>query len=94
MFRKNTRSMDGIFKTDSPIIVHFIPTFQLKQNFHNNNGDGPSLDMELSDGRGQGRKNNFEDVDDMKVEKVEIAFDKIEIPVQPPKKKKKKKKLL
>ena len=63
-------------------------------NFHSNNGDGPSLDMELSDGRGQGRKNNFEDVDDMKVEKVEIAFDKIEIPVQPPKKKKKKKKLL
>jgi len=62
------------------------------QNYHNN--DGPSLDMALSDGRGPGRKNNFEDVDDMKVEKVEIAFDKIEIPIQPPKKKKKKKKLL
>lgn len=64
------------------------------QNYHSNNNDGPSLDMALSDGRGPGRKNNFEDVDDMKVEKVEIAFDKIEIPVQPPKKKKKKKKLL
>jgi len=64
------------------------------QNYHSNNHDGPTLDMALSDGRGQGRKNNFEDVDDMKVEKVEIAFDKIEIPIQPPKKKKKKKKLL
>ena len=71
------------------------------QNYHNNNNnnsnimnDGPSLDAALSDGRGQGRKTNFEDVDDMKVEKVEIAFDKIEIPVQPPKKKKKKKRLL
>ena len=65
------------------------------QNYHNNsNNDGPSLDVALSDGRGQGRKNNFEDVDDMKVEKVEIAFDKIEIPIQPPKKKKRKKKLL
>ena len=61
------------------------------QNYHNN--DSPSLDMALSDGRGP-RKSNFEDVDDMKVEKVEIAFDKIEIPIQPPKKKKKKKKLL
>lgn len=63
------------------------------QNYNNNN-DGPTLDSALLDGRGQGRKSNFEDVDDMKVEKVEIAFDKIEIPVQPPKKKKKKKKLL
>lgn len=60
------------------------------QNYHND--DGPSMDTALSDGRG--RKSNFEDVDDMKVEKVEIAFDKIEIPIQPPKKKKKKKKLL
>jgi len=64
------------------------------QNYHNNSGDGPAMDMALSDGRSQGRRNNFEDVDDMKVEKVEIAFDKIEIPVQPPKKKKKKKKKL
>ena len=70
------------------------------QNYHNNNNnnnnhaDGTSLDAALTEGRGQGRRNNFEDVDDMKVEKVEIAFDKIEIPVQPPKKKKKKKKLL
>eukprot|EP00535_Pseudo-nitzschia_heimii_P007270 CAMPEP_0197178476 /NCGR_PEP_ID=MMETSP1423-20130617/3739_1 /TAXON_ID=476441 /ORGANISM="Pseudo-nitzschia heimii, Strain UNC1101" /LENGTH=797 /DNA_ID=CAMNT_0042628225 /DNA_START=220 /DNA_END=2613 /DNA_ORIENTATION=+ len=64
------------------------------QNYHNNNNNSSGLDMALSDGRGQGRKSNFEDVDDMKVEKVEIAFDKIEIPVQPPKKKKKKKKKL
>ena len=60
-------------------------------NYHND--DVPSMDAALSDGRGP-RKSNFEDVDDMKVEKVEIAFDKIEIPIQPPKKKKKKKKLL
>merc|ERR1711935_945072 len=40
------------------------------QNYHSNNHDGPALDMALSDGRGQGRKNNFEDVDDMKIEKV------------------------
>lgn len=37
---------------------------------------------------------NFVDVDDMKEEKVEMAFDKVDVPVQPPKKKKKKKKLL
>lgn len=60
--------------------------------------DGPMLDGPLSEGRGRSNshaKSHFEDVDDVKVEKVEIAFDKIEIPVvQPPKKKKKKKKLL
>lgn len=38
--------------------------------------------------------NNFVDVDDMKEEKVEMAFDNIDVPVQPPKKKKKKKRLL
>ena len=37
---------------------------------------------------------NFVDVDDMKEEKVEMAFDNIDVPVQPPKKKKRKKKLL
>lgn len=37
---------------------------------------------------------NFVDVDDMKEEKVEMAFDTVDVPVQPPKKKKKKKKLL
>lgn len=37
---------------------------------------------------------NFVDVDDMKEEKVEMAFDKVDVPVQPPKKKKKKKKLI
>ena len=36
----------------------------------------------------------FVDVDDMKEEKVEMSFDNIDVPVQPPKKKKKKKKLL
>merc|ERR1711884_78904 len=45
------------------------------QNYHNNHNDSSGVDMVLSDGRGQGRKSNFEDVDDMKVEKVEIAFD-------------------
>merc|ERR1712238_370818 len=51
----------------------------------------------LAEDRGHIRNNNqidFVDVDDMKVEKVEIAFDTIEIPVQSLKKKKKKKKLL
>jgi SERRATE/Ars2, N-terminal domain len=55
----------------------------------------PSLDGPLSEDRGQGgrqrEKSNFVDVDDMKEEKVEMAFDSVEIPVQPPKKKKKKK---
>ncbi|CAB9519926.1 Serrate RNA effector molecule homolog [Seminavis robusta] len=37
---------------------------------------------------------NFVDVDDMKEEKVEMSFDNVDVPVQPPKKKKKKKKLL
>jgi len=76
------------------------------QSYHNNNtmndgaggGGGPSMDLALSEGRGQGRKTNFEDVDDMKVEQVEIAFDKIEHQIPQPlskkPKKKKKRKLL
>mmetsp|Transcript_20836 Transcript_20836/g.23802 ORF Transcript_20836/g.23802 Transcript_20836/m.23802 type:complete len:708 (+) Transcript_20836:168-2291(+) len=40
------------------------------------------------------RRNNFVDVDDMKEEKVEMSFENVEVPVQPPKKKKKKKKKL
>jgi len=40
------------------------------------------------------RVKNFVDVDDMKEEKVEMSFDNVDVPVQPPKKKKKKKKLL
>jgi hypothetical protein len=66
---------------------------------HGEHGIAPSLDAPLSEDRGQGgrqhgRNNFFVDVDDMKEEKVEMAFDSVEIPVQPPKKKKKKKKLL
>jgi hypothetical protein len=34
------------------------------------------------------------DVDDMKVEKVEMTFESVVVPVEPPKKKKKKRKLL
>ena len=41
-----------------------------------------------------GRHGGFVDVDDMKEEKVEMSFDTVEVPVQPPKKKRKKKKLL
>lgn len=56
------------------------------------------IDGPLSEERGPHRERpppqNYVDVDDMKEEKVEMAFDKVEIPVQPPKKKKKKKKLL
>lgn len=37
------------------------------------------------------RRTNFVDVDDMKEEKVELAFNEVEVPIQPPKKKKKKK---
>lgn len=40
------------------------------------------------------RSNNFVDVDDMKEEKVELSFENVTVPVQPPKKKKKKKKKL
>ena len=68
---------------------------------HRHNHDSvPSLDAPLSEERGHGgsgggqpreKRSNFVDVDDMKVEKVEMAFDNVEIPVQPPKKKKKKK---
>ena len=55
----------------------------------------PDLDGPLSEPRERGpRPQTYVDVDDMKEEKVEMAFDKVEIPVQPPKKKKKKKKLL
>ena len=69
-------------------------------NNHDHHGPPPSLDAPLSEGRGGPRNNNnntnnFVDVDDMKEEKVEMAFDQVEIPtMEPPKKKKKKKKLL
>lgn len=71
-----------------------------RQNSHHrleNRDVAPSLDAPLSENRGPGRGNrdrinsSFVDVDDMKEEKVEMAFDSVEIPVQPPKKKKKKK---
>ena len=67
-------------------------------NHHHNNGP-PDLDGPLSEGREDRgppppRHTNFVDVDDMKEEKVEMAFDTVEIPVQQPKKKKRKKKLL
>jgi hypothetical protein len=67
---------------------------------YKNNQTQLALDAPLSEDRGYIRNNdnntrsNFVDVDDMKEEKVEIVFDTIEIPLQPPKKKKKKKKLL
>lgn len=65
---------------------------------HHHENSAPSLDAPLSEDRGQGgrhrEKGFFVDIDDMKEEKVEMAFDSVEIPVQPPKKKKKKKKLL
>ena len=80
------------------------------QHHHNRDNDpyrnDPSggLDSALSaerpsrqDDQNQGPKpsrGGFVDVDDMKVEKVEMAFDAVEVPVQPPKKKRKKKKLL
>jgi hypothetical protein len=60
------------------------------QEYHENT---PTLDGPLSEGREQGgrKRSNFVDVDDMQEEKVEMAFDSVEIPVHPPKKKKKKK---
>lgn len=64
-----------------------------QQNREQNDGPPPNLDGPLSEPRGP-RPSNFVDVDDMQVEKVEMAFDKVELPIQPPKKKKKKKKLL
>eukprot|EP00526_Cylindrotheca_closterium_P006740 CAMPEP_0113640358 /NCGR_PEP_ID=MMETSP0017_2-20120614/21181_1 /TAXON_ID=2856 /ORGANISM="Cylindrotheca closterium" /LENGTH=731 /DNA_ID=CAMNT_0000551635 /DNA_START=335 /DNA_END=2530 /DNA_ORIENTATION=- /assembly_acc=CAM_ASM_000147 len=63
-------------------------------NQSNNDGGPPAaLNQPLSEPRGP-RQNGFVDVDDMQEEKVEMAFDDIEVQVQPPKKKKKKKKLL
>jgi hypothetical protein len=64
------------------------------QQNHRDDQPPPNLNGPLSEPRGNSHKPTFVDVDDMKVEKVEMAFDQIEIPVQPPKKKKKKKKLL
>lgn len=64
---------------------------------HETKDVAPSLDAPLAENRGAGRgirernNNAFVDVDDMKEEKVEMAFDSVEIPIQPPKKKKKKK---
>lgn len=71
-----------------------------RERYKQNNAPGPDLNGPLSEerpsggGGGGGRGGNFFDVDDMKEEKVELAFDNVEIPVAPPKKKKKKKKLL
>lgn len=53
-----------------------------------------SLNEPLHEDRPPPRAQNFVDVDDMKEEKVEMSFDNVEIPMEPPKKKKKKKKLL
>jgi hypothetical protein len=77
---------------------------EARRDRHNNNHHRPenrdmasSLDAPLSDSRGSARGNrerinsSFVDVDDMKEEKVDMAFDTVEIPIQPPKKKKKKK---
>jgi hypothetical protein len=66
--------------------------YQREQQHHTNHGP-PDLNGPLSDDRPQAPR-HFVDVDDMKEEKVEMAFEDVEIPVQPPKKKKKKKKLL
>jgi hypothetical protein len=64
-----------------------------QHNREQNDGPPPSLDGALSEPRGP-RQSNFVDVDDMKEEKIEMDFEKVDIPVEPPKKKKKKKKLL
>ena len=68
--------------------------YQQQQQQQQAQGDinGP-LSEERPSGGGRS-SSNFVDVDDMKEEKVELAFDNVEIPVGPPKKKKKKKKLL
>ena len=55
---------------------------------------GPDMDGPLSQSREKRQQVNYVDVDDMKEEKVDMAFDKVEIPIQPPKKKRKKKKKL
>ena len=73
-----------------------------QERFHPPPHAQPDLDGPLSGGRSSShhgatttpRNANFVDVDDMKEEKIELAFDNIEIPMEPPKKKKKKKKLL
>jgi hypothetical protein len=68
-----------------------------RERFH---PQAPDLDGPLSEERGHHNTprgplpQNYVDVDDMKEEKIEMAFDTVEIQVQPPKKKRKKKKLL
>ena len=47
-------------------------------------GDGPAVPIPP-------QRSNFVDVDDMKEEKVELSFENVDVPVQPPKKKKRKK---
>jgi hypothetical protein len=73
------------------------------EQHHRHRDERVNLDGALPTGRGEGlevsdrqqpRQSNFVDVDDMKQEKVEMAFDNVEIPMQPPNKKKKKRKLL
>jgi len=55
----------------------------------NNDGGPPTaLNQPLSEPRGP-RQNGFVDVDDMQEEKVSMAFDNVDVPLQPPKKKKK-----
>jgi hypothetical protein len=67
--------------------------YQREQQHHTNHNGPPDMNGPLSDDRPQAPR-HFVDVDDMKEEKVEMAFEDVDIPVQPPKKKKRKKKLL
>jgi len=69
--------------------------YQRSRGEFDNGGGVNGNDGGFSAGDGGGSRNrNFVDVDDMKEEKVEMAFDSVPIEMPPPKKKKKKRKLL
>jgi hypothetical protein len=65
-----------------------------RERYQQQHNPVPDLDSPLPDERPPPRSQNFVDVDDVKVDKVEMTFDSVVVPVEPPKKKKKKRKLL
>ena len=96
--------VDPVISIDGSTMSVAVPEIVNVDNDPYRNDPSGGLDSALSAERpsrqhdqNQGPKpsrGGFVDVDDMKVEKVEMAFDAVEVPVQPPKKKRKKKKLL
>ncbi|CAJ1959448.1 unnamed protein product [Cylindrotheca closterium] len=80
-------------KQDEEIKARYERNYDNHNQLSNDGGPPAALNQPLLEPRGP-RQNGFLDVDDMHEEKVEMAFEDIEVQLQPPKKKKKKKKLL